>query len=172
MLLSHIYISHIYLAAATYIITGPHTYTISRYIYYIIRIHIIHITMHADILSSISRHDSHVTSRATSLAPPMRLIVRHTHRLMSHFFGSTFHSFIVLSAIAQIYTYIDTVSHPLLFVLYYCTSIESTLVAYCISSTALHPLSLHYHLPVGYLLLVLAPIMNTQKSPSIDAVYG
>ena len=105
MLLSHIYISHIYLTAATYIITGPHTYTISRYIYYIIRIHIIHITMHADILSSISRHDSHVTSRATSLAPPMRLTVHHTHRLMSHFFGSTFHSFIVLSAIAHIYIY-------------------------------------------------------------------
>ena len=41
------------------------------------------------------------------------------------------------------YIYIDTVSHPLEFVLYYCTSIGSTLVAYCISSAALHPLSLH-----------------------------
>src|SRR6476661_6717067 len=41
-----------------------------------------------------------------------------------------------------IYICMDTLSHPLSFVLYYCTSIESTLVAYCISSTALHPLSL------------------------------
>src|SRR5437763_513855 len=41
-----------------------------------------------------------------------------------------------------IYIYIDTLSHPLSFVLYYCTSTESTLVAYCISSTVLHRLSL------------------------------
>ena len=43
-----------------------------------------------------------------------------------------------------IYIYIDTLPQHLLFVLYYCTSIDSILVAYCISSTALHPLSLHW----------------------------
>src|SRR6185503_20035708 len=69
-------------------------------------------------------------------------IYAYTHechsKIYSPFIHSRLHIYIALS-----YTYIDTLPQHLLFVLYYCSSIDSILVAYCISSTALHPLSLH-----------------------------
>ena len=82
---------------------------------------------------------------ATSHALSQRAAEHCTHNLTVLFVDRTFHSCIALSNNSthiRIYISIHTASHPLLFVLYYCTSIESTLVAYCISSTALHPLSL------------------------------
>src|SRR6478736_2154998 len=68
-------------------------------------------------------------------------IYAYTHECHSKIYSPFIHSRFHIHVAQFIYMFIDTLSRHLLFVLYYCTSIESIL-AYCISSTALHPLSL------------------------------
>ena len=69
-------------------------------------------------------------------------IYAYTHECHSKIYSPFIHSRFHIHVAQFIYMFIDTLSRHLLFVLYYCTSIESILFAYCISSTALHPLSL------------------------------
>ena len=93
--------------------------------------------------SHVSRHGARAV-RAPSLAlswSKLTYTLTHMNATVKYIRPSFIHACIYIYS-TFIYIYIDTLSHPLSFVLYYCTSIESTLVAYCISSTALHPLSL------------------------------
>jgi hypothetical protein len=79
-------------------------------------------------------------------------IYAYTHECRSKIYSSFIHSRFHIH-IEHSYMFIDTLSQHLLFVLYYCTTIDSTIVAHCISSTALHPLSLQ--VVSGQILVVL-----------------
>ena len=94
------------------------------------------------VASHVSRHGARAV-RAPSLAISWSKLI-YIHTLMNvtvkYIRPSFIHAFTYIFTF--IYMFIDTLSRHLLFVLYYCTSFDSILFAYCISSTALHPLSL------------------------------
>jgi len=103
--------------------------------------------------SHVSRHGARAV-RAPSLALSWsKLIYMHTHMnvTVKYIRPSFIHAFTYIFTF--IYMFIDTLSRHLLFVLYYCTSFDSILFAYCISSTALHPLSLQ--VVSGHIVVVL-----------------
>ena len=104
--------------------------------------------------SHVLRHGARVV-RAPSLAlswSKLTYTLTHMNVTVKYIRPSFIHACICIYS-TFIYIYIDTLPQHLLFVLYYCTSIDSILVAYCISSTALHPLSLQ--VVSGHIVVVI-----------------